>query len=378
VNSRQHLGAGAIEELREIVNGFSPQRILLVTGKASYEASGAAPVVEKVLRDFSVAHYSPEAAYPELSNVLIGIDVYRELMPDLVIAIGGGTVIDIAKLIRICSVQRDSPSDIAVGRGTIEQRGIPLIAVPTTGGSGSEATHFAVVYVDQSKYSVAHEYVLPDAAVIDPRLTYSMDPTQTASCGLDAFSQATESFWSVNSSRASRSWAAEAVGLAFDNIERAVHTPTEVSREAMSRAAHLAGRAINVSKTTGPHALSYALAARCGVPHGHAVALTLGSFFEFNYGVTPADINDSRGVTYVRDNLTELCSLLRVETAPEGSQVITSLMNSIGVETRLSSFAITSKSDCREIAESVNVQRLANNPRQITQDQLVELLMSLR
>jgi alcohol dehydrogenase class IV len=378
MNPRQHFGTGAIEELGKIVNGFSPQRILLVTGKASYEASGAAALIGKVLQDYSVTRYSPEAAYPELSNVLIGIEAYRELMPDLIMAIGGGTVIDIAKLIRICSVQQDSPSDIAVGRGTIEQPGIPLVAVPTTGGSGSEATHFAVVYVDRTKYSVAHEYVLPDAAVIDPTLTYSMDPTQTAACGLDAFSQATESFWSVNSSNESKGWAAEAVGLAFDNIEGAVHTPTEVSREAMSRAAHLAGRAINISKTTGPHALSYALAAHCGIPHGHAVALTLGSFLEFNSGVTRADINDSRGVTYVRNTLAEFCSLLGAETCLEGSTVITELMNSIGVGTRLSSFAITSESDCRNIAQSVNVQRLENNPRQITPDQLVEILMALR
>lgn len=371
---QQFVGAGSIEELAGLIKDISPQRVLLVTGRASYETSGAAAIVGKILRGYDLSRYSPLGSYPDLPDVLTGIAMYRELSPDLVVAVGGGTVMDVAKLIRACAPQKDSPSDIAIGRGVIEKPGVPLIAVPTTGGSGSEATHFAVVYVDQKKYSVAHEYVLPDAAVVDPVFTHSMTPAQTAVCGLDAFSQATESFWSVNSSSDSKRWAAEAFRLAFANIGPAVHAPSESSREAMSRAAHLAGKAINISKTTGPHALSYSLTTRCGVPHGHAVALTLGSFLEFNSGVTTTDVNDPRGVEYVRGTLAEICLFLEVENCMEGSKVITGLIESLGLETRISSFGVKSRSELVDIAQSVNVQRLANNPRQVRTDQLMEIV----
>jgi len=377
MKTSEYFGKGSIRRLSMIAEVASSRRILLITGKESFKVSGAAKSLELILSSLQVDRFSVGTDLPVLSDVHAGLKVYGEFRPDLVIAVGGGSVIDIAKMIRICSVQEDSPEDIASGTGTILRRGVPLIAIPTTAGSGSEVTHFAVVFVGNEKFSVAHDYVRPEVAIVDPQLTYSMPSLQTAMSGMDAFSQALESLWSVKSSDRSRHLASEAMDLVLQNINMAVNSPSGDSREAMSKAAHLAGKAIDISKTTGPHALSYGLTTSFGIPHGQAVALTVGRFLEFNCEVTNSDLNDPRGMEHVKQVLTEICDLLGVSTCTEGRKAITALMVSLGLETQLAAYGVTSPADCVRLASEVNTQRLSNNPRRATRQQLEMILTDL-
>jgi alcohol dehydrogenase class IV len=204
-----------------------------------------------------------------------------------------------------------------------------------------------------------------------------MSEEQTAVCGLDVLCQSIESIWSVGSSRESRTWASEAARLVLLNLVEAVRAPSEAHRESMSRAAHLAGRAINISKTTAPHALSYTLTTSYGLPHGHAVALTLGSFLEFNAEVSEEDLNDPRGVHHVYEMIGEVCSLLGAHNPLDGRHVLADLMVSIGMETRLGPYGIEGAVDCARIVEKVNVERLSNNPRNPTKAQLAQMLEKL-
>ena len=259
----------------------------------------------------------------------------------------------------------------------IRQPCVPLVAVPTTSGSGSEATHFAVVYIERKKYSVAHRSLRPSVAIVDPLLTYGLSPRLTAIAGMDALCQAIESLWSVGSCAESESWASEAVTLIMAILEVAVLKPTPASRESMSRAAHLAGKAIDITKTTAPHALSYALTTEYGIPHGHAVALTLGSLLEFNFNVSDENSNDSRGASHVREVLKTICSLMGARDCAESRESIGRLMDSIGLETHLGPLGITTPLMCATLAARVNPERLANNPRLATREQLSELLAQL-
>lgn len=373
----QYFGSDAIHRLTEIVETRHAKRILLVTGQRSYEDSGASEVVERILDSHLITRYWPTANIPDLNDVEAGISAYKELSPDLMIAVGGGSIIDLAKLIRVCSSHEAAPVDLASGSAEVVTRGLPLVAIPTTAGSGSEATHFAVVYVDKKKYSVAHEYVMPDIAIVDPTLTYSMSPRQTAICGFDALSQSIESIWSVNSSDYSMRLASEAIELVVSNLYLAVSSPSASSREAMSRAANLAGQSINITKTTAPHALSYMLTVIHSIPHGHAVALTLGSFLEFNSAVSARDINDPRGVSHVHDVIERICGLMGADTAVEGRQVLQHLMETVGLDTCLRPYGIETAADCERIVEDVNVERLSNNPRKISRSQMSQMLLEL-
>ena len=192
-----HLREGALAEAGTILDGLSARRVFFVVDESAYAASGAAKVMAPYFRGRRIVEFADFELNPKLHDVERGIVQCRSAKPDVVIALGGGTAIDLAKLIGTLAAQEDPARQIVTGRAHIEQEGKPLIAVPTTSGTGSEATHFAVVYVDGRKISLAHRQLLPDYALVDAKLTHSAPPHITASTGVDALCQAVESLWAV-------------------------------------------------------------------------------------------------------------------------------------------------------------------------------------
>ena len=374
----QHSLTNSIGEVSAILRSVQTDRLFLVVDEPAWQASGAKEALEPQFRQRATTWFTDFELNPKLEDVERGIEAYRECQPDLVIALGGGTAIDLAKLIGSLAVQAASARDIATGRASIESTGKSLMAIPTTAGTGSEATHFAVVYVDGEKYSVAHPSLLPRYAVVDSRLTASLPKRITAATGLDAFCQAIESMWSVAATEESMRYATDAVRLAFGNLVTATNSPTPETREAMSRASHLAGKAINITKTTAPHALSYALTSRHGVPHGMAVAITLTSMLAFNAEVTDEDCNDPRGADAVRDRIARILSGLGTDNIEDASASIKSLLTQINCPTTLDSVGIQTSDELKYIVDSVNAERLSNNPRRASQSQLFHLLQTIQ
>lgn len=367
-------GFGAIRRLSRLLDRIPSRRVLLVTGRTSFERSGAAAAVEPLLRGRDVCRFCEFSENPKIEDVVRGLEAFRSAVPDLVVAVGGGTALDMAKLVNAISHQEGEPIEVATGRSPIRHPGVPLVAVPTTAGSGSEATHFAVVYVDRSKYSVASPTLLPHLAIVDPALTFSLSPATTAVTGMDAFSQAMESYWSVHSTAASKTWAARAISLVLEYLPLAVHAPTPGARRAMCKAAHLAGRAINITRTTGAHAVSYPLTSYFGIPHGHAVSLTLGQWLLYNSGVSDADVTDPRGAAYVRQTVAELIRMMSCANAAEACHRIEQLARTVGLETRLGALGV-SRADIDEvIVPNVNVERVVNNPRALNAASLRHLV----
>ena len=255
MKQRVLFGSGAIRRLPRLLDGIAARRVFLVTGRTSFDRCGAAEALQPMMDDRRVVgRFCDFSENPKLEDLVRGIDAFRSVAPDAVVAVGGGSALDMAKLVNALAHQDAAPLDIVQGRQQIGRPGVPLIAVPTTSGSGSEATHFGVLYVGNVKYSIAAAQLLPTAAVVDPALTCSLSPPLTAVSGMDAFAQAVESYWSVHSTDESKGYARRAISLALRYLPEAVHTPTRTSRRAMSKAAHLAGCAINVTKTTGAHA----------------------------------------------------------------------------------------------------------------------------
>ena len=305
-----YLDFGSVHRLTGILQRINPGGILLVTGKSSYISSGAEEALSRILKHYRVSRFCDFETNPRIADVEKGVELFQEQDFDVLVSVGGGSVLDMSKLINVISAQDAAAGEIIQHQEHINRQGVPLIAIPTTAGSGSEATHFAVVYIDRTKYSVSHAFMLPDFALIDPYLTCSMTPMLTATTGMDAFSQAVESFWCVHSTKQSKAYAREAIRLILDHLHRAVHDPSHESRRAMCKASYLAGQAIDISKTTAPHALSYAMTSHFGVPHGQAVGVTLGEFVIFNSQVTDEDVVDARGAEYVRYTMKELYKLL--------------------------------------------------------------------
>ncbi|MFP6583958.1 MAG: phosphonoacetaldehyde reductase [Candidatus Hydrogenedentota bacterium] len=367
-----------LDRVSEILDQLSCTSILLVADPVAYEQSGASHSLEQVLESRKVEIFSEFTPNPSLEALVDGIRHYHSVQPDAIVAVGGGTAIDLAKLIGFCAMQAVDPADLIKNPLSNPRKGVPVIVVPTTAGTGSEATHFAVVYLEGRKYSVAHSYLLPDFAILDSTLTNTMPPNITANTGLDALCQAIESMWSVHSTVESIAYATESIQLAWRHLEPAVQHPTEEDRQAMCQAAHLAGKAINISKTTAPHAISYTITSQFGVVHGSAVALTLGAVLAFNDEVSDSDCSDDRGADYVRRIVDDIVHLLGFETSQSAVHGFRDLLTALDCPTRLSEVGATTDEQIEDIASRVNVDRLSNNPRRFTPESLLMILHLIR
>lgn len=372
----EYSGKGSIENLKIVLNNNAAKKIFLVTGKKSYERSGAQQKLKDILKDMEVIHYDDFREIPEAEDVVKGINIFKETNCDLVIAVGGGSVVDIAKLINILSVQSDEVESYIYRKSKITNKGKNLTAIPTTSGAGSEATKFAVVFKNREKFSIEHDYILPDNVILDPELTCSLPPNVTAISGIDAFSQSIESYWSVNSTEESKRYSSESIKLILDNIVPAVNHPTMENRTNMMRASNLSGKSINITKTTAPHAISYSLTSYFGIPHGQAVSFTIGEFLIYNYNVNESELNDKRGVNYVKNSIKELSEIIGCKSVPEAGEKIKKLIKSIGLKTNLSDAGIK-KDDLRLILKNVNTERLQNNPRILGETNLESILRNI-
>ena len=365
---------GAIAQVARIVEQRQAQRILLVVDEVACAACGADGPLAEAFDSCDVVRFSDFEANPKFDDVIRGVQTARDSNPDLIVALGGGTAIDVGKLIGVLTHQPEDLKCLATGETPIVSDSLPLIAIPTTAGTGSEATHFAVVYVDGRKYSVAHPSILPAYAVVDPQLTHCLPATITAATGLDAFCQAVESLWAVGATDESVAYATEAAELALQHLVDAVHRPRPECRHAMSMASYLAGKAINISKTTAPHALSYPMTSQYGIPHGIAVSLTLGPMLVFNADVTDSDCTDPRGPADVKHRIQTVLSLLGVSNPTDGWKQIMQLVSDVGCPFSLSEAGIRGTEAVEEIVSQVNTERLSNNPRRATSAALTQLL----
>lgn len=263
-------GRGELSQIPDHVNLRQYHRVLIIHGKHSYQGSGAAEILSRI-DGATVAHFDDVKTNPDIETVRVAAERYREFEPDCVIAVGGGSVLDTAKAMIAAAVQPDDDAFFS-SRFELPADRPDLVAVPTTAGSGSEATHFAVVYAGKNKHSIAHPRLRPDLVVLDPNLTISCSQELTLASGADALCQGIESWWSNGHTEESRLFSMAAVPAVLHTLFDVVrHPESGEARENMLVAANNAGKAINISKTTAGHALSYGLTSTFGLPHGLAV-----------------------------------------------------------------------------------------------------------
>jgi len=367
---------GSIKKIQYIINKLNVRKILLVTGKNSFSLCGAKNKIDSLLNNISIVKFNNFQSNPSLEDAERGIKLLRENNLDLIIAIGGGSVIDMAKMINIFAAQKDNDLMSYIEDGSlIEKKGIPLVAIPTTIGTGSEATHFAVVYVDKVKYSLAHQFMLPDYAIVDAELSCNLPKNIVAASGMDALSQAVESYWAVKSTNESKKYASEAIVLALGSIKDAVKGDKK-ARMVMSKAAYLAGKAINITTTTAPHAISYPITTYFGLQHGHAVALTLGHFFIINSSANDENVIDPRGGKYLESVMTKLYIMFDVSSPLECKNKWYAIMREIGLVSDMKRIVIITEREIEKVIDGINLQRLRNHPVLIEKKQLYKLLTS--
>ena len=365
-------------KIADYLDAISASNILLVTGNSMYRASGAEQALEPVLRKRKVTHLTCFHTNPRVENVNQLLDqIDNKESYQAIIAVGGGSVIDVAKLLKAFWA---NPLNLVEHIGCEDDKelhpaDLKLIAVPSTAGSGSEATRFAVVYKNKRKYSVEHDELLPNFSVLITPLLASVPQHVAASSGMDALCQGIESYWSIHSTDESRKIAAEAITLAWNWIEKAVNDRSLEALSHMAKASYLAGRAINITKTTAPHAVSYPMTSYFGITHGHAVGLLTACFLPFNEAVTEVDCLDARGPEWVKKRLHEICALFRTDTVDDAAQALTQKIKRIGLEIDLKKLGIITEEDIKTIvANGLNPERVKNNPRVVTSNSARDVL----
>ena len=369
---KEFFGRGSAQSLTALLAELGAKNILVVTGKHSYELCGAREYFDGQLGGFQRSHFDDFSPNPKFEEAMVGVELCRRDKIDVVLAIGGGSAIDIAKCIAAFNACRGIERQLATGEKKLDVMPLPVIAIPTTAGTGSESTHFAVIYVEGKKYSLASPSLLPYAAIIDPVFTDALPPYITACTGFDALCQAVESFWAVGSTNQSRDDASHAIKLLLKSLVTAVNSPDNISRDDVMRAANFAGKAINISKTTAPHAISYPLTSNFNIPHGHAVALTLGHFFKLNSdGQSP--LNDFRGAAYLNQIMSNLALLFGARNIKECESLWWSLMRDCGLETVPSKLGISGKVAVEKIMSNINIERLQNHPIKLAEHQMIQL-----
>lgn len=336
MNQKAFIGKNAVENWLHEIQANAPKRCFLVRGHRSFDVCGGRAIIDRLQKQIQcqVIEFEDFSVNPKYKEAQLGLAKLLHSKADLIVAIGGGSVLDMSKLIRHMAVEQGYS--------------VPLHAIPTTAGTGAEATHFAVVYIDGKKQSIAAEDVLPDVAVVYPPLTYSNSIYQTACAGFDAIAQAIESYWAKEATEESRAYSVKALGLLWKQLPRLIQTPTDELRDQVAEGAYYAGKAINISTTTAPHAFSYAFTSKYNYPHGHAVALTFPFFVKLNG----------------TKDLYELLGLSSAGIIPQIEDYIASLGLSLSLSPAV---------DVHRTLQEVNSQRLSNNPVEVTPAIMQEL-----
>lgn len=290
---------------------------------------------------------------PKYEDVLEGIKEFKNNNCDLIMGIGGGSAIDVAKTIKAFVTLSDADNYL---KQQILDNNIPLIAVPSTAGTGSESTHFAVIYYEGKKYSIDDNSILPKYVLLEPKFLESLPLYQKKSTLLDALCQAIESYWSVNSNDESKEYARQAIRIILDNYMEYINENKEVYQKIME-ASNYSGRAINISKTTAAHAMSYKITSLYGISHGHAVAICLPHIWE--YMINNMDkVVDYRGKCYLEEVFNDLDSMFCCNNHKDTLIKLKEILNDINLQY----LNVVNETNIEELVSSVNENRLKNNP----------------
>lgn len=315
----------------------------------------ALPVEEKV----KFSDFTPNPLYEQVCN---GIELLKSSNCDTILAVGGGSAIDVAKCIKLAVLAKEGNEAIipplVSQRLPIDGTKIPFIAIPTTAGTGSESTHNAVMYYDGAKQTVTNDGVLPDYAVLEPSVLKTLPLYQKKCTMMDALCQGIESWWSVNSTEESYEYSRKTIELIMANWQKYIFENDDEAAAQIMLAANYGGRAINITQTTAAHAMSYKITSLYKLPHGHAVAVCLPEIWQYMIE-HPEHCKDRRGNGYLINVFNEIAKALGKESPISAIAYYREMMKEVELNNPVSCNRL---SDIDSLTESVNLTRLNNNP----------------
>lgn len=313
--------------------------------------------IEKVL-------FSDFTPNPQYEQVCKGIDLLKAEHCDSILAVGGGSAIDVAKCIKLAVLAKEGNSalipPLVNTRVECDGSKIPFIAIPTTAGTGSESTHNAVMYYEGNKQTVTNDGVLPDYAILEPSVLKTLPLYQKKCTMLDALCQGIESWWSVNSTEESYEYSRKAIELIMANWRKYIFENDDDAATKIMLGANYGGRAINITATTAAHAMSYKITSLYKFPHGHAVAVCLPEIWE--YMISHMDkCLDKRGQDYLNGVFNDITHTMGADTPKKAVALFREMMKEMELSNPMADYSHR-YSDLDVLSSSVNPVRLKNNP----------------
>ena len=371
-------GKGSINKIAQYTarNG---NRVLLVTGRRHLKETG---ILDKILEAFKktkkieeVIHFNNVRENPTIEQVDEAKDLILKHNLNVVVAVGGGSAMDLAKAASIAAKQRKSVKELLGNPEVNVMDTYPIICSPTTSGSGSEATKYAVISDDERKIKMAlsTESIYPTVSIVDPQLTYTMPKNTIANTGFDALSHAIEAFTSKSASPITDAYCSEALKLIGENLLESYKSQNPEAMENMSLAAMLAGLALNVGRAALPHAMEHALSAyNPDLPHGLGLAMVMTPFLKRMYRCNPSKFAE------IAELLGENLNGNMDETAAE--KVITAVENlkgKIGLNRRLSEFGFDEKLIHEMVEKSFWTMEhgIKNSPCEVTKEEVEKMYL---
>lgn len=292
---------------------------------------------------------------PQYESVVNGVELFRRERCDSIIAVGGGSAMDVAKCIKVYASMRGNGGNGEYLKQEIAPNGIPFLAMPTTAGTGSEATRYAVIYFEGKKQSVTSDTFIPQTVLMNPDVLKTLPMYQRKATMMDALCHAIESFWSVNSTDESKEYSREAIKNILVHMDGYLQN-TEKGNAGMLLAAHTAGKAINITQTTAGHAMCYKITSIFGCAHGHSAILCDRILYPWMIANTDKCI-DPRGREYLTQILDEIGQAMGCINAEEGAEKLQQIFISLGLEV-----PEATDEQFHELTVSVNPVRLKNHP----------------
>lgn len=306
-----------------------------------------------------VIKFSDFTPNPLYKDVCKGVELFNTEQCDTILAIGGGSSMDVAKCIKLyCRMSKES---LFLDQD-YKDTGVKLIAIPTTAGTGSESTRYAVIYYDSKKQSVTHDSIIPNIAILEPNVLKTLPLYQKKCTMLDALCQGIESWWSVNSTDESRKLSKEAIETIMEWWHEYIYENTDESARQIMCAANLAGQAICITQTTAPHAFSYKVTSLYGLPHGHAVAVCLPEIWE--YMIT----RPLGSILY--ETFQDIAKSMGCSSPVKAINLFRQILFEMEMSNPV---AVNRKEELEILATSVNPVRLKNNPVQVDKDAIFAL-----
>jgi alcohol dehydrogenase len=351
-------GDGSLNKLGDILSELNTKSVFLLSDPILKDLGMIKPVLD-ILEEQNIKIHINTNVVPEPS-VKVGnqiVDEIRITRPQLVIGLGGGSALDLAKAAAVLAENDGHVEDYLnlSSKKKLIYKGLPKVLIPTTAGTGAEVTDIAVFSLEDSKDVITHEFLLADYAIVDPALTYSLPPRVTAASGIDAFTHALEAYTSINATPLTDTLALDAMQRIVGNIRNAVWNGNKAAREQMALGSLMAGLSFYNAGVAGVHALAYPLGGLFKIPHGESNAVLLPYVYD---QIWPACLDKMVRVAEVF-NLPTFGKIDR-EIAQYVVTSLLELIKDVGLPTTLGAYNIQRDDLTRLAANGIKQKRLLN------------------